>query len=233
MKQISIVVLFFTICQLAQGQQKVTIDFNRELLPKLTIKRGDMFRAEVYNDGTRSTIDAIVEQGYDFYLGHRNYNEPSGMKGSCGVPSEFYKDSEEIKFRLNPNMTALRLYAKSKQIPVFQQFNRVPLSGNFKDAVFEGEFDIFTFQQGWYRDGDVAKGRPTDLLPVKEQYELFADVVSKYIIACDSAAGINSIWTGFDEPAHTLVSEKEWLTMLPEKKMYDAMPNFLRHWLRN
>ncbi len=204
MKVITLAIIIIMLCQSAQSQQKVTIDYNRELLPKLTIKRGDMFRAEVNNSGSKSTIDAIKNQGYDFYLGHRNYNEPSNMSGSCGKPSEFYKEGDVIKFRLNTNMTAIRAYAKTKQIQVFQQFNRTPIAGHFQDNVPEGSLDIFTFQQGWYRDGEIAKGRPDGLLPVKEQYELFADVVSKYIIACDSAAGINSIWTGFDEPAHTL-----------------------------
>ncbi len=197
----SAIVLSF---QLTQGQQKVTIDYGKELLPKLTIKRGNMFRAEVNNTGTRNDIAGYVEQGYPLYLGHRNYNEPSSAAGSCGKPAEFYKENGTIKFRLNENMTALRAFAKTQDIQVWQQFNRVPLSGSFKDETFEGEFDIFTFQQGWYRDGEVAKGRPDGLLPIKEQYDIFADVVSKYIVECDKAAGINSIWTGFDEPAHTM-----------------------------
>ena len=163
-----------------------------------------MFRAEVDNNATRNSIAGYVEQGYPLYLGHRNYNEPSSVAGSCGTPSEFYLENGTVKFRLNPNMIALKAFAKTQNIQVFQQFNRVPQSASFKDAQFEGEFDIFTFQTGWYRDGVVAKGRPDGLLPIPEQYENFANVVSRYIIACDSAAGINSIWTGFDEVAHTL-----------------------------
>ena len=202
MKPLAILVLLISISQLAQGQQKVTIDFNKELLPKLTIKRGDMFRAETNGTGT---IKNLVGQGYHLYLGHRNYNEPLGnADNSCGIPAEFYIENETIKFRLNPNMTSIRTFAGKQNIQVFQQFNRVPLSGSFKDAKPEGAFDIFTFQEGWYRNGVVDQGRPDGLLPITEQYEIFADVVSKYIIACDSAAGINSIWTGFDEPAHTL-----------------------------
>ncbi len=191
-------------CQLSNGQTKVTIDYGKELLPKLTIKRGNMFRAEVDNTTTRNEISKMKDQGFPLYLGHRNYNEASDASGSCGNPSEFYKENGTIKFRRNSNMTNLRTFAKNEGIQVWQQFNRVPLSGDFKDANPEGQFDIFTFQKGWYRDGEVAKGRPDGLLPIKEQYEIFADVVSKYIIDCDNAAGINSIWTGFDEPAHTM-----------------------------
>jgi hypothetical protein len=203
-KAFALAILIIMFCQLTQGQQKVTINYGTELLPKLTIKRGNMFRAEVNSTATQNSIAEYVEQGYPLYLGHRNYNEPSSLNGSCGKPAEFYIENGTIKFRLNPNMTALRAFAKTQNIQVFQQFNRVPLSASFKDEKVEGEFDIFTFQQGWYRDGDVAKGRPDGLLPIPEQYEIFADVVSKYIIACDEAAGINSIWTGFDEIAHTL-----------------------------
>jgi hypothetical protein len=203
-KACALAILIIMFCQLTQAQQKVTIDYGTELLPKLTIKRGNMFRAEVNNIVTQNSIAEYVQQGYPLYLGHRNYNEQSSATGSCGKPAEFYIENGTIKFRLNANMTALRTFAKTQNIQVFQQFNRVPLSASFKDAQTEGEFDIFTFQQGWYRDGDVAKGRPDGLLPIPEQYEIFADVVSKYIIACDEAAGINSIWTGFDEIAHTL-----------------------------
>lgn len=196
--------LIILCCYPVYGQQKVTIDYSKALLPKLTIKRGNMFRAEVDNSATRNSIAEYVKQGYPLYLGHRNYNEQSSAAGSCGIPSEFYVDNGTIKFRLNPNMIALKAFTTSQNIQVFQQFNRVPLSASFKDAQVEGEFDIFTFQTGWYRDGDIAKGRPDGLLPIKEQYEIFANVVSRYIIACDSAAGTNSIWTGFDEVAHTL-----------------------------
>lgn len=200
----TLTILIFLFCQLTHGQQKVSIDYGRELLPKLTIKRGNMFRAEVDNLATRNSIAGYVEQAYPLYLGHRNYNEPSSATGSCGTPSEFYMENGTVKFRLNPNMIALKAFTKTQNIQVFQQFNRVPQSASFKDARFEGEFDIFTFQTGWYRDGVVAKGRPDGLLPIREQYENFAHVVSRYIIACDSAAGTNSIWTGFDEVAHTL-----------------------------
>ncbi len=203
-KKLVLALSFTMFCQLSQGQTKVIIDYGKELLPKLTIKRGNMFRAEVDNTITRNEITAQADQGYPLYLGHRNYNEPSSATGSCGNPTEFYKENGTIKFRRNANMTNLRAFAKTKNIQVWQQFNRVPLSGNFKDASPEGQFDIFTFQKGWYRDGEVAKGRPDGILPIKEQYNTFADVVSKYIIDCDKAAGINSIWTGFDEPAHTM-----------------------------
>ena len=186
------------------SQCNVIIHCNQAHSLKLTIKRGDMCRAEVNNDAARATIDSIVAQGYDFYLGHRNYNEPSNMAGACGKPCEFYKEGDTIKFRINSNMTDLRKHAQSRDIPVFQQFNRVPLSGSFKDDVPVGTYDIFTFQEGWYRDGKVSNGRPDGLLPIKSQYELFAELVAKYMIACDSVAGINSVWTGFDEPAHTL-----------------------------
>ncbi len=121
-------ILFITLfCQLIQGQQKVTIDYSTELLPKLTIKRGNMFRAEVNNTATRNNITEYVEQGYPLYLGHRNYNEPSSANGSCGKPAEFYIDNGTIKFTLNANMTALRAFAKTQNIQVWQQFNRVPL----------------------------------------------------------------------------------------------------------
>ena len=165
--------------------------------PKLTIKRGEMFRMEVKHTRTYNTAEQNEIQGYDLCLLHRNYDIDftSSSSNFCNSPSEFYLEDNEVKIRNDENFANLRRYTDSRGLTIFQQMNRVPL---------EGTINPYPFHQGYYRDGLVSEGLSDFLLPIASIYDNYINKVVEYIVSANEAAGVNSVWTLHDEPAHTL-----------------------------
>ena len=192
-------ILFLSLLFVNLHAQNFHVDINNaaEQLPKLTIKRGEMFRMEVEDTQTYNTIEQNDVQGYDLCLLHRNYNvdytdRPANF---CNSPSEFYLENSEVKIRNDENFANLRRFTDSKGLIIFQQMNRVPL---------EGTTNLYPYREGYYRDGLVSEGLSDFLLPTQDVYDDYIDDVVDYIVSSDQAAGVNSVWTLHDEPAHTL-----------------------------
>ena len=192
-------ILFLSLLFVNLHAQNFHVDINNaaEQLPKLTIKRGEMFRMEVEDTQTYNTIEQNDVQRYDLCLLHRNYNiDYTGSPTNfCNSPSEFYLENGEVKIRNDENFANLRRYADSRGLIIFQQMNRVPL---------EGTINLYPFRQGFYRDGLVSEGLSDFLLPIANVYDDYINKVVEYIVSSDEAAGVNSVWTLHDEPAHTL-----------------------------
>lgn len=213
----------------------LTVDFSQSGGPDNTLKRGWVLPFGNNTQEARDKVGASAKLGMTIINGHRKMNQDNTGKsadtaGSAGL--EVYREGDEFKWRVDPNYVALLRLARDNGLTVFAQ-----VSGTSPAFDIDREFARLPFEtrrdEGHSKQGEPGKEFE---LPVKDQWDAHAKVVSEWMRGVDKAVASRAkregeiVWIGSEEIAHTL-GAREGQHGTVEAKV-ESVKRYVEFWTR-